>query len=156
MSYPLLMRSLVLRHWFLILITLAVAAALTVPQLLKPFTDYFEPRRTIAFSLFLMAWTMPTRSLVEEVRQPFASAWAVLISYGLLPLSDATGQEMVTVFVPSSPTAFSGYVLIVPRDSVIELPITVEQAMRMLVSGGVINPEDAGKLAESRVLEKSI
>jgi len=59
---------------------------------------------------------------------------------GLRPLSDATGSEMVTVFVPSSPTAFSGYVLIVPRDSVIELPLTVEEAMRLLVSGGVIAP----------------
>jgi uncharacterized membrane protein len=55
-------------------------------------------------------------------------------------LDESTGQEMVTVFVPSSPTAFSGYVLIVPRCSLVELPLTVEEAMRMLVSGGVITP----------------
>jgi uncharacterized membrane protein len=61
---------------------------------------------------------------------------------GLPLLTQNTQQEMVTVFVPSSPTAFSGYVLIVPREGVIELPITVEQAMRMLVSGGVITPTD--------------
>ena len=61
---------------------------------------------------------------------------------GLPLLTQSTQQEMVTVFVPSSPTAFSGYVLIVPRDGVVELPITVEQAMRMLVSGGVITPTD--------------
>ncbi len=59
---------------------------------------------------------------------------------GLKPLSDSVGQEMVTVFVPSSPTAFSGYVLVVPRESVVELPLTVEEAMRLLVSGGVISP----------------
>jgi uncharacterized membrane protein len=63
---------------------------------------------------------------------------------------------MVTVFVPSSPTAFSGYVLIVPRDSVIELPITVEEAMRMLVSGGVITPPEPGSPPAHRVLEKSV
>ena len=45
---------------------------------------------------------------------------------------------MVTVFVPSSPTAFSGYVLVVPRESVVDLPLSVEQAMRLLVSGGVM------------------
>jgi uncharacterized membrane protein len=50
---------------------------------------------------------------------------------------------MVTVFVPSTPTAFSGYVVVVPRDLVVELPLTVEEAMRLLVSGGVINPADA-------------
>jgi uncharacterized membrane protein len=47
---------------------------------------------------------------------------------------------MLTVFVPSSPTAFSGYVLVVPREAVVDLPLTVEQAMRLLVSGGVIDP----------------
>jgi uncharacterized membrane protein len=75
---------------------------------------------------------------------------------GLKPLSENTAQDMVTVFVPSSPTAFSGYVLIVPRDSVIELPITVEEAMRMLVSGGVITPSEIRKIPEPKVLEKSL
>ena len=55
-----------------------------------------------------------------------------------------TGQEMLTVFVPSSPTAFSGYVLVVPRESVVELPLKVEEAMRLLVSGGVITPGGVG------------
>ena len=50
-------------------------------------------------------------------------------------------EEMVTVFVPSSPTAFTGYVLVAPRKNVVELPLTVEEAMRLLVSGGVIVPE---------------
>jgi uncharacterized membrane protein len=59
---------------------------------------------------------------------------------GLRPLMDATGREMITVFVPSSPTAFSGYVLVVPKDSVIDLPLKVEEAMRLLVSGGVLMP----------------
>ena len=49
---------------------------------------------------------------------------------------------MVTVFVPSAPTAFSGYVLVVPRRNVVELPMTVEEAMRLLVSGGVIVPDE--------------
>jgi uncharacterized membrane protein len=75
---------------------------------------------------------------------------------GIATLSDSTRQDMVTVFVPSSPTAFSGYVLIVPRESVVELPISVEQAMRMLVSGGVITPEDATDPAPAKVLQKSL
>ncbi len=56
-------------------------------------------------------------------------------------LSDAGPEEMVTVFVPSTPTSFSGYVLVVPRSRVVELPMTVEEAMRLLVTGGVIMPD---------------
>ena len=50
-------------------------------------------------------------------------------------------EEMMTVFVPSTPTSFSGYVLVVPRNRVVELPMTVEEAMRLLVTGGLIMPE---------------
>jgi uncharacterized membrane protein len=61
---------------------------------------------------------------------------------GLRPLNEAAGEDLVTVFIPSTPTAFSGYVLVVPRRSVVELPMTVEEAMRLLVSGGVIVPQE--------------
>jgi uncharacterized membrane protein len=53
---------------------------------------------------------------------------------------DRGPEQMVTVFVPSTPTSFSGYVLVVPRSRVVELPMTVEEAMRLLISGGVIMP----------------
>lgn len=75
--------------------------------------------------------------------QPHAQAiWSIglITGPGLAPLSEQVGQEMVTVFIPSSPTAFSGYVLVVPRESVVELPLSVEEAMRLLISGGVITP----------------
>jgi uncharacterized membrane protein len=57
-----------------------------------------------------------------------------------LPLHAGRLDDMVTVFVPSTPAAFTGCVMIVPRSRVVELPMTVEEAMRLLVSGGVIVP----------------
>jgi uncharacterized membrane protein len=83
-------------------------------------------------------------SRVVAVQPHEKGIWSIglVTGPGLKPLSDVTRQEMVTVFVPSSPTSFSGYVLVVPRDSVVELPMSVEEAMRMLVSGGVIMPEE--------------
>ena len=50
------------------------------------------------------------------------------------------GEDAVTVFCPNSPAAFSGYVMVVPRQAIVELPMTVEEAMRLFVSGGVITP----------------
>lgn len=80
--------------------------------------------------------------------QPHADGiWSLglITGPGLRSLSEAVGSEMVTVFVPSSPTAFSGYVLVVPRDRVVELPLTVEEMMRLLVTGGVSGPVDPEK-----------
>ncbi len=82
--------------------------------------------------------------------QPHAMGiWSIglVTGSGLQTLSDKLGEEMVTVFIPSSPTAFSGYVVVVPRESVVELPLKVEEAMRLLVSGGVITPPAASMLS---------
>lgn len=52
--------------------------------------------------------------------------------------------DSVTVFVPSSPTPFTGWTVTVPRDQVRELPITIDEALRYLVSAGVVVPGDKG------------
>jgi len=81
-------------------------------------------------------------SRVVAVRPHSDEIWSIglVTGAGIKSLTDAVGTEMVTVFIPSSPTSFSGYVLVVPRDRVIELPLTVEEAMRLLVTGGVSSP----------------
>ena len=83
-----------------------------------------------------------TASKVVAVEPHANGIWSIALvtGPGVRALGQPTGKEMVTVFVPSSPTAFSGYVMVVPREKIVDLPLTVEQAMRMLVSGGVIDP----------------
>ncbi len=82
-------------------------------------------------------------SHVVAVQPHDGGIWSIgLITGGnLKTISDAIGAQMVTVFVPSTPTAFSGYMLVVPREKVVQLPLSVEEAMRLLVSGGVITPD---------------
>jgi uncharacterized membrane protein len=83
-----------------------------------------------------------TASRVVAVEPHANGIWSIglVTGRGVRALGQPEGKEMMTVFVPSSPTAFSGYVLVVPRDVVVDLPLSVEQAMRLLVSGGVIDP----------------
>lgn len=81
-------------------------------------------------------------SSVVAVQPHENGIWSVglVTGPGLQALSSAVESEMVTVFIPSSPTAFSGYMVLVPRDRVVELPMKVEEAMRLLVTGGVSAP----------------
>jgi uncharacterized membrane protein len=85
-------------------------------------------------------------SQVVAVRPHAGGIWSIglVTGPGLRALSDAVGGgDMVTVFIPSTPTAFSGYVVVVPKESVVELPLKVDEAMRLLLSGGVISPGSA-------------
>jgi uncharacterized membrane protein len=59
-------------------------------------------------------------------------------------------KELVTVFIPSSPTPFTGYTITIPRSEIVELPLTVEEAIRFAVSGGVLVPDhQRGRGSES-------
>jgi uncharacterized membrane protein len=82
-------------------------------------------------------------SRVVAVEPHAKGVWSIGLvtgAAGVGPLTDSLGQEMVTIFIPSSPTAFSGYVVVVARETVIDLPLSVEEAMRLLISGGVLSP----------------
>ena len=88
-------------------------------------------------------------SRVVAVKAHEDNIWSIgLVTGSLKSLADVIGEEMVTVFVPSSPTSLSGYVLVVPRSRLIDLPLSVEEAMRLLVTGGVISPEQTARLKQ--------
>ncbi len=61
-------------------------------------------------------------------------------SEGFRQVSDAAGTEVVAIFIPSSPTPITGYTVLVPRESVHPLEMTVDEALRFTISGGVILP----------------
>lgn len=81
-------------------------------------------------------------SRVVAVQARAQGVWSIgfVTNHGYGPLNEATRGDMVTVFIPSTPTAFSGYVVVAHRESTVELPLTVEETMRLLLSGGVIVP----------------
>lgn len=117
---------------------LAERAFMSVPVIravypaVKQVTDYLLQDRSGQF----------VASKVVAVRPHANDIWSIALvtGPGLAQLDTVSGEETVTVFVPSSPTAFSGYVMVVPRKEVVELPMKVEEAMRILISGGVIHP----------------
>ena len=52
-----------------------------------------------------------------------------------------TSREVVCVFVPTTPNPTSGFIVMVPREDVVELDMTVDAALRMIISLGVVVPE---------------
>ena len=54
-------------------------------------------------------------------------------------MQDKTQKKMVNVFVPTTPNPTSGFYLMVPEDEVIRLNMNVEDAFKVLISGGPLN-----------------
>lgn len=80
---------------------------------------------------------------VVAVEYPRKGMWSLGLVTGdtLQTIQNAAGEECMTVFIPSSPTPFTGYVVTVPKRETIQLNITIDDALRFSVSGGVIVPE---------------
>ena len=56
-------------------------------------------------------------------------------------LREKIPADVVNVFVPTTPNPTSGYYLLIPREEIIDLEMGVEDAFKVLVSGGLIDPE---------------
>ena len=64
-------------------------------------------------------------------------------------IQSRTGEDVVCVFVPTTPNPTSGVMIIVPRKDVVRLDMEIEEAVKMVVSLGVVVPEWPGEgLAE--------
>ena len=79
---------------------------------------------------------------VVAVEYPRRGIWSLGFQTGeaMTILRNQLGTESITVFIPSSPTPFTGYTITVPKDSTVELPLTVEEAIGFTISAGVLRP----------------
>lgn len=69
------------------------------------------------------------------------------------PVQHVLADDVVSVFVPTTPNPTSGYLLFVPKEQVIELKMSVEDAMKLIISAGAIHLQE-GKGLESFVSKK--
>lgn len=97
----------------------------------KQVTDFILTERSVDFSG------------VVAVQYPRKGIWSVGLRTGgpMKQVQERVSDDLVTVFIPSSPTPITGYVIQVPREDVIELTMTIDEGLRFTISGGVIKPE---------------
>lgn len=85
--------------------------------------------------------------LVEYPRKGF---WALAFTTGTAEgaLGDAVGPGYLNVFVPTTPNPTSGFFLLARREDVLDVDIPVEEAFKVIMSAGIVQPPSSkGKVA---------
>ncbi len=59
-----------------------------------------------------------------------------------------TNKKMINVFVPTTPNPTSGFYVLVPEDDLIVLDMTVEDAFKLIISGGIFSPPEGARTAK--------
>lgn len=85
------------------------------------------------------------------IEYPRKGVWSVAFQTGnpIGEVQERTAEEMVTVFVPTTPNPTSGFIVLVPRKGVVELEMSVEEGLRLVISLGVVVPEPVRKPGNS-------
>jgi uncharacterized membrane protein len=58
-------------------------------------------------------------------------------------INEKTGRRLVNVYVPSVPNPATGYFYLFPEEEVINLKMSIEDAMKLVISGGAVTPHSA-------------
>ena len=77
------------------------------------------------------------------IRYPHKDCWSIAFQTADAPkeVADKTGQLLIAVFVPTTPNPTSGFLLMVPKQDVIQLEMPVQEALKLVISLGVVTPE---------------
>jgi len=81
------------------------------------------------------------------VEYPRKGIWSVAFVTGspIGEVQEKTADHVLTCFVPTTPNPTSGFIVLVPEKDVIRLEMSVEDAMRLVISLGVVTPESLPK-----------
>ena len=80
---------------------------------------------------------------VVLVEYPRKGSWAVGFATkdNTGEITNKTKKNLVNVFIPTTPNPTSGFLLMFPKEEIIYLDMTFEQASKFIVSAGTSNPD---------------
>lgn len=95
--------------------------------------------------IFETVFSQNSRAFRDVVLIPYPreGCWALGFATGTTrgEVQDVIQDEVVNVFLPTTPNPTSGFLLFLPKRDVIFLEMTVEQGIKLVISGGVVTPE---------------
>ncbi|KTC90355.1 Uncharacterized conserved protein [Fluoribacter dumoffii] len=88
---------------------------------------------------------------VVLIEYPRKGLWSIAFQTGSAntALNTKTNQEMVSVFIPTTPNPTSGFLMMLPRNDVIELDMSIDEALKFIISLGVMPPVTEAALANT-------
>jgi uncharacterized membrane protein len=113
-----------------------------------PLLRYIYPSIKRAFEFLFSEASLSFKKAVL-VEYPSKGIWSIafVTNENFYEANKKTNQDLLTVYVPSVPNPATGFIVLVPRSAVVYLDITVTDAMKIIISGGLLNPDalPAGK-----------
>lgn len=85
----------------------------------------------------------PAFKKVALVEYPAKGIWSIgfITNEGFKEAEEKIGEELLHVFIGTTPSPFSGFFVLIPKKDVKFLDISVEEGIKLIVSGGILKPD---------------
>ncbi len=95
---------------------------------------------------------------VVLVEYPRPGLWSVGFVTGTIAgvLAQTFSQPMLSIFIPTSPNPTTGWYAIAPEHEVIDLEISVEDAFKLIISGGIVTPNSGMSARSESALKNGV
>lgn len=93
------------------------------------------------------------------VEYPRRGMWAIAFVTGTLNSEMQThlsNRPMLSIFIPTTPNPTTGWYAVVPEDEVVDLGMSVEEAFKVIVSGGIVSPSPLAPASLPRFPESKL
>jgi uncharacterized membrane protein len=89
---------------------------------------------------------------VVLVEFPRVGMWSIGFIAGRTEgeIQELTEDEVLNVYIPTTPNPTSGYLCFVARKDIVPLSMSVEEGIKMVVSGGIVTPPDRRPISERK------
>ena len=112
------------------------------------FRSIYSSVKQVSDTLFSGGGKAFSKALLVQYPRPGSWTVAFLTGSPAEEINHLLPSEHVSIYVPTTPNPTSGYFLIVPRSDVIELNMSVDDALKYVISMGVVTPREAAALLQ--------
>jgi len=120
------------------------------------FSRLYIVLRQISQSVLSEKSEMFSAVVLVEFPRPGLRSLAFITSRTRGEIQDKTEGDMFTIFVPTSPNPTSGFMIMATEDEFERLDMSVEEGMKMVLSGGAVLPEREKLLSRFRKTKKAV
>ena len=114
------------------------------------FKNVYTSVKKVSDTLFSSNGTAFRQALL--VQYPHAGSWTIGFQSGVASgeVANKLGDDYISVYVPTTPNPTSGFFLLMQRKDVIELELSVDEALTYVISMGAVAPTGTPKIEEKR------
>lgn len=148
---------------FIALVIIGFFAANVLGKFFIRFSEYVLDRVPVVRTVYgstkqIMETVLASQSEafreVALIEYPRRGVWSIGFITGTTSgeVQRVTKEKMINIFVPTTPNPTSGYLLFVPENDIHRLNMSVEEGIKMVVSGGIVTPPDKSKVEDTNML----